>query len=103
MTVPKGETVIEAVTAPATGGKGGGKGSGAGSGCGPGKAGAVTAVGRLTNSSSSADLAWSCFFPSVFFTVEALPIEGAATAAIGVIKIANESKQATKTLRLPGE
>jgi hypothetical protein len=81
----------------------GASGSGAGCGCGPGNAEAGIALGGLTNSSAAADLAGSRFFPSLFFTVDALAIEGAATAAIGVIRIVKESKQATKTLRIPGE
>jgi hypothetical protein len=91
-----------AVTAAGSGG-GGASGSGAGCGCGPGNAEAGIAVGGLTNSSSAADLAWSRFFPSLFFTVDAVAIEGAATAAIGVIRIVKESKQATNALRLPDE
>ena len=95
--------VMLAVTAAGGSGGGGASGSGAGCGCGPGNAEAGIAVGGLTNSSSAADLVWSRFFPSLFFTVDAFPIEGAATAAMGVIRIVKESKQATKTLRLPGE
>ena len=99
--------VIVAVTGPGTGGA---NGSGAGSGCGPGSAGAGIAVGGFTNSSSSVDLALLGLVASLlagerelFLTVGLLPIPGAATAAIGVIRIVKESKQATKTLRLPGE
>ncbi len=92
--------VMTAVTGPA----GGGTGCGAGSGSGPGSDADVSvagaAVGGLTNSSSAEDFALSVL--SVLLTNVARAIDGAATAAIGMISIANESRQATNTLRLPG-
>lgn len=100
--------VIVAVTGPSSGGSA--NGSGAGSGFGPGNAAAGIAVGGLTNNSSADDLTLLASGAlrlagerEPFLTVGLLPIPGAAIAAMGVIRIVNESRQATKTLRLPGE
>ena len=81
----------------------GANGSGAGAAFGPGSAAEVS-VGGLTNRSSADDFALSVL--SVFFVVfasAARAIEGAATAAIGVIRIANDNRQATKTCSLGGD
>ena len=60
-----------------------------------------TAGGGLTKSSSAGDLV-SLGGTELFFTVRLTPDLGALMAAIGVIRIANESKQAMNTLRLLG-
>lgn len=95
--------VIVAVTEPTTGGA---KGSGAGAGIGPGNAAEVSvagAVGGLTNKSSAADFAFAVLFflsVSIFFAAVSRAIEGAATAAMGMIRIEKASSKATKTCSL---
>src|SRR5712692_5093059 len=90
--------VIVAVTDPTTGGA---NGSGAGSGFGPGSVDATVSLGGLTKISSAEDFALSVL--SVLFATVVRASEGAATAAIGVIRIVNDNRQATNTRRLLDE
>src|SRR2546430_17220880 len=70
-----------------------------------GGCGAGSGIGPLTNRSSAADLlTWPVTEPRCLpsFATGFPVLRGAAMAAMGVIKIVKESRQATNTLGVPG-
>jgi hypothetical protein len=74
------------------GAAGGGAGAGSGTAAGTGSSASDASVASLRSAGTE-------FFSLV---IGLILVRGVAIAAIGVIKIANDSKQATNTLALPG-